>query len=55
MNIFKLFKRREVIRASTKEQRDQWRKSDELHQQLAKECGLDVQFNARMGEAQGVK
>ena len=55
MNILDLFKRKTVVRASTKEQRDQWRKSDKLHQQLAKECGLDVEFSARMGEALGVK
>lgn len=50
MNIRDLFKRKTVVRASNKEQRDQWRREQAVHQQLAKECGLDVQFNARMGE-----
>lgn len=34
-------KSKTVVRASTKEQQREWRKRDQLHQQLADELGLE--------------
>jgi hypothetical protein len=42
MNILtRIFKPRTMIRASSKDQKKAWLKSQALHQQLAKECGRE--------------
>ncbi len=55
MKLLDLFKRKTVVRASTKEMRQEWTKYQQTHEQLARELGRDIQFRARMGESQGVK
>lgn len=42
MNIFRrIFERREIVRAASKEQKQEWLKKEALHKKLAAELGLE--------------